>query len=72
MVSINAISNTTPVIPKVEELKEIIKFFDGRVRDTYWMFIVYTLHTCRISLRKREQVLKKFRFSDQEIAMNFI
>ena len=59
-------------IPKVEKPKEIIKFFDGRFGDTYWMFIVYALHTCGISLRKREQVFKKFRFSDQEIAMDFI
>ena len=36
------------------------------------MFIVYTLHARRFSLRKREQVFKKLRFSDQEIAMDFI
>jgi len=36
------------------------------------VFVIHTLHACRISLRKREQILKKFGFSDQEIAMNFI
>ena len=70
--SINDTSETTRVIPKVKELKETIKFFDGCIWNTDRMFIVYTLHACRISLRKREQVFKEFRFSDQEIAMDFI
>lgn len=72
--SINGTSDTTPVrvIPKIEELKEILKFFGGRIRDTDGIAIIYTLHTCRVSLRKRKQILKKFGFPDQKMAMNFI
>jgi hypothetical protein len=70
--SINDTSETTPVIPKVKESKEIVKFFNGCIGNTDRMFVVSTLHGFGISLREREQVFKKFGFADQEIAMDFI
>jgi len=36
------------------------------------VFVIHTLYAFRISLREREQILKKFGFPDQEIAMDFI
>jgi len=70
--SINGSSDATPIIPKVEEPEEILKFFDGCIGNTDGVFIIYTLHVCRISLREREQILKKFGFQNKEISMDFI
>jgi hypothetical protein len=58
-------------IPKVEESKKTVKLCDGCVRNKYRVLVIYTLHSCRISLREREHIFKKIGFPDQEIAMNF-
>ena len=70
--SISDTSETNPVVPEVKESKEIIKFCNGCIGNMDRVFIVHTLHTFGVSLREREQVFKKFGFSDQEIAMDFI
>ena len=59
-------------MPKIEELKEILKLLCGHTRNIDWMLMIYTLHTWRVSLRKRKQILKKFRFPDKKMSMNYI
>ena len=63
---------TNPVVPEVKESKEIIEFFNGCIGNTDRVFIVDTLHAFGISLREREEVPKKFGFSDEEVTMDFI
>jgi len=70
--SINGSSDATPVIPKVEEPEEILKFVDGCIWNTDGVFVIYTLQACRISLREREQIAKKNGFPNKEITMDFI
>ena len=70
--SINGTSDPRKVIPKVEEPKKTIKFRNGYVGNTDRMFVIYALHSCRNSLRKREQISKEIGLSNQEIAMDSI